>query len=234
LVSFVEGRKIAFSRLYPFVLSGFESLLLFSDATTGRRRSELDRSSALDGEIQQEQPQQRKERGFGEKKRTRSLFPAPSAKARFPNFQGLLLFSDPATGLRRSWQKITRANDGGGGQRWQLLRERHAERPLSSCHRRRRRRALFLHLLSRPFPLSHSFPLTCRRRHHVHRGLQARGHAPALCSRARPVPDVDVARQHEVDRVFEKDRLERAREVARLVDLGGRGNVGVERAVLGC
>ena len=43
---------------------------------------------------------------------------------------------------------------------------------------------------------------------------------------------VDVARQDEVDRVFEKDGLERTRKVGRLFKLARLGEIGVEKAVM--
>lgn len=73
-------------------------------------------------------------------------------------------------------------------------------------------------------------PLTCRWRRHVHGGLHPGSNTAPFCRRARPLPVVDVACQDEVDRVFEEDGLERAREVGSLFKLRALGKVGVERA----
>ena len=95
--------------------------------------------------------------------------------------------------------------------------------------------SLFLFL---PLPLSPSLfclsplsiSLTCRWRRHVHGGLNPGRHAPALRRGAGPLPVVDVTREDEVNGIFEKDGLERAREVGCLFKLPGLGKVGVERA----
>ena len=89
-----------------------------------------------------------------------------------------------------------------------------------------RRRPSHARFFQPPLPLS----LTCRRRRNVHRSLHPGPHASPLCGRARPLPVVDVAGQDEIDRVFEKDGLERAREVGGLFKLRVLGKVGVERA----
>ena len=86
--------------------------------------------------------------------------------------------------------------------------------------------SLFLFL----FLVFSSLPRTCRRRSHVHGGLHPGSDTPALRGGARPLPVVDVSRQDEVDRVFEKDGLERAREVGGLFKLRALGKVGVEGA----
>ncbi len=90
-----------------------------------------------------------------------------------------------------------------------------------------RRRPSHARFFQPPLPLS----LTCRRRRNVHRSLHPGPHASPLGGRARPLPVVDVAGQHQVDRVLKEDRLERACEVCRLFKLRGLGEVGVEGAV---
>ncbi len=64
----------------------------------------------------------------------------------------------------------------------------------------------------------------------MHGGLHPGSNTPAFRRGARPLPVVDVAGQDEIDRVFEKDGLERAREVGGLFKLRALGKVGVERA----
>ena len=65
----------------------------------------------------------------------------------------------------------------------------------------------------------------------MHGGLHPGSNTSAFRRGARPLPVVDVAGQDEIDRVFEKDGLERAREVGGLFKLRGLGEVGVEGAV---
>lgn len=162
---------------------------------------------------------------FGKKKIFFQLLSFPLS-----GFPSLHLFSDATTARHRSGLVREIAAE---EERQQQQQKRASERAFSLLFAVAVAAAspLLLHLLSLshlPIPFFH----TCRRRCHMYGGLHPSSDAPSFRGGARPLPGVDVARQHEVDRVFEKDRLERACEVARLVDLEGK--VGVEGASCWC